>query len=229
MSIFDGKIYKKPIEKHFELLSSIFLYTCIVIALIISIFNVIFMSATVKGLSMWPNVNKDVSINGRDEISKNTDVVYYSSIFPVDYGDVIIVDLPRKEDDGIKRFIAKGGDVIGFNDIDSEDYYLYLNGSKLIEPYLNDISKNRTTIKNFLNVNNTSNSFVQEVFDKPYQYEIIVPEGSFLYLGDNRSVSADCSIYGPQPLSKLIGKVIIHLPYGYNVLTYYWSKLWGLV
>ena len=97
-----------------------------------------------------------------------------SALLPFYYNNKILV----------KRVIANTGDWV---DID-EDGYVYVNGEKLDEPYLEDRAFGETDIK------------------LPYQ----VPDKRIFVMGDNRSVSVDSrnTSVGCVAEEQIVGKIV---------------------
>lgn len=83
-------------------------------------------------------------------------------------------------EDWIKRIIAVGGDVV-----DLQKDSIYVNGVRLIEPYLKD--RNTT--------------YDKRLIEFPYT----VPEGEFFVMGDNRLVSHDSRNIGSINADEIIG------------------------
>ncbi len=94
-------------------------------------------------------------------------------------GDVIVFRYPfDPEQEYIKRIIGLPGDHILI-----EDGVVYVNGSRLDEPY---------------------------VAAAPlYQNSITVPEGSLFVLGDNRNNSSDSHNWGPVAKEYIVGKAMV--------------------
>ena len=83
----------------------------------------------------------------------------------------------------IKRVIGVGGDKILI-----KEGVVYVNGEKQEEPYLSSSVKTERT----------------GVF-----YDLTVPEGYVFAMGDNRTQSIDCRVFGCVPLEKVESKVFI--------------------
>lgn len=99
-------------------------------------------------------------------------------------GDVVVFIPPTNPDDEyIKRVIGLPGDTVGL-----QDGKFYINGKLLPEDYLP--SSQYTTPGNFLSEGK----------------EIIVPEGEYFVVGDNRPNSSDSRVWGPVKLGKIHGK-----------------------
>lgn len=214
-------IYLSRQEKFSRRFSSFFLGFVFVICLIVSSFNIIFYPAEVFGKSMLPTINKQTEVN-----SNYRDTVYVSSWFGFSKGDIVIVDLPDKTEEGIKRLIATGGDVLSFK---SGDNKFYLNGSVLEEKYLEKnnavcVNKFVTLAMRYISQNNLQGCSITLEDD---MYSITLDEGYCIYLGDNRENSYDCSNFGPQKVSTILGKVFLIVPYGGNISSAIFHKIFG--
>lgn len=233
---YTAKLYYSKSERHFKNFCNAFLCVCVIICFGIVIFNSIFFPAIVSGSSMVPTLNADYATN-----SKHQDLVYASNYFTANKGDIIIVDLPGFENDGIKRLIALGGDVLSFGDIyQTNEDSIYINGQKLVE--IGYLKKDNTDCVNgFKNmIRHCVESDEDYYFDgrvtlkKEWvstnsngEYQITLPQDYCVFLGDNRPNSYDCSEIGPQNISSIHAKVVMIIPYGYNLLTYISCKLFG--
>jgi len=99
-------------------------------------------------------------------------------------GDIIVFKSPTDKDkDFIKRIIGIAGDTVSVN-----KGHIYLNGKELDESYL---PSNYTT---------AGGSFLEE------GVQIVVPEGKYFVLGDNRSNSSDSREWGFITKDEIIGK-----------------------
>jgi len=90
-----------------------------------------------------------------------------------------------KNDEGHLRLVKR---VVGLpgDEIEIKDGFVYINGKKLDEPYLS-----------------------VETSAKSLDYPFVVPDGEYFCLGDNRTVSFDSRDFGPVPVEKIEGKVLI--------------------
>lgn len=93
-------------------------------------------------------------------------------------------------EDIIKRVVAVPGDRIQF-----KDGHVYLNGSLLKEPYIDDSVRTLSEDTE----------------------EITVPENSYFVLGDNREHSLDSRRIGPIPYNAIMGVVLIRV-YPFNAI-----------
>jgi signal peptidase I len=80
----------------------------------------------------------------------------------------------------VKRLIGLPGDRWR-----EQDGYIYVNGKRLIEPYVEPSRRDADTIP-----------------------EKTVPRGEYLVLGDNRSASCDSRRWGTVPRKNLVGRVV---------------------
>lgn len=95
-------------------------------------------------------------------------------------GDVVILDDPTAQTPMlIKRVVALGGERVDVN-----NGSVYINGTKLVEPY----TYGKSTLRG------------------PYQMPTVVPQGYVWVMGDNRTNSQDSRWIGPQPIADVHGK-----------------------
>jgi signal peptidase I len=138
---------------------------------------------TILGPSMQPNIWE----NEKVLVGK---VEYYFTT--PKRGDIVIVKFSDRTEDIIKRVIATAGERIQVT-----GGYVYINGKKLDEPYVEEPANEDTP-------------------------EMTVPPGTIFVMGDNRNDSHDSRAVGPIPLDKVLGRAyLIVWP------TDKWSKLSG--
>ena len=108
-------------------------------------------------------------------------------------GDIIVFNPPpswtKDPTPFIKRVIGEPGDTVEVRD----DGLVYVNGVALDEPY---------TFKNAEGVNEPTEA-------PPDQKSWVVPEGDLFLLGDHRQRSADSRVFGPVPISSVIGRAFL--------------------
>jgi len=146
------------------------IYTMITVAAIAILVAVLFLPVLrIYGSSMNPTLNEgDIVVSVKGSQFKTGEIIAFY------YNNKILV----------KRVIANTGDWV---DID-EDGYVYVNGEKLDEPYLQDRAFGETDIK------------------LPYQ----VPDKRIFVMGDNRSVSVDSrnTSVGCVAEEQIVGKIV---------------------
>jgi signal peptidase I len=110
---------------------------------------------------------------------------------PYNRGEIIVFKPPANwaspTDDTpfIKRVIGIGGDTVEIKD----DGFVYVNGTKLVEPYLFSVSGQAQP---------TTATAGQTVWH--------VPDGELFVMGDHREASADSRAFGTVPVSSVIGR-----------------------
>jgi signal peptidase I len=110
-----------------------------------------------------------------------SDVAYYP-FHSAERGDIVVLNPPQYSPEPfIKRAIGIAGDVI-----DIKGGFVFVNGVKLDEPYID--------------------SAITDCGRSMYCDGFVVPEGSIFVLGDNRQHSFDSRSFGPVPLDNVIGK-----------------------
>ena len=110
---------------------------------------------------------------------------------PYARGQVVVFQPPEMvavgDEPFIKRVIAVGGETV-----DVHDGRVYVDGTALDEPYLfrDDAGHVEPT----------------ETGGQPHW---VVPEGDLFVMGDHRQVSEDSRVFGPIPVSSVIGRGIL--------------------
>lgn len=129
----------------------------------------------IKGNSMEPNFHDNEYIL--------TDKISYRFREPK-RGEIVIFKAPKNPDiDYIKRIIGLPEEKVKI-----QNGAVYVNGKKLDEPYINDITS----------------LFPQQFMQEGI--EITVPDGYLFVLGDNRQHSSDSREFGPIQETQIIGR-----------------------
>ena len=110
---------------------------------------------------------------------------------PYARGQVVVFQPPATVSDlsepFIKRVIGVGGDTV-----EVRDGRVYVNGVALDEPYL---------------FHNAAGVAEPTIAGDPSRW--VVPEGDLFVMGDHRQVSDDSRVFGPIPVSSVIGRGVI--------------------
>jgi len=124
-------------------------------------------------------------------------------------GDIIVFRYPVDIDENyVKRVMGVPGDHIHL-----ENKEVFLNGRKLTEPYVQHIPYRQVPYAdNFpslppSDIEPKERERAQEMFDKNVVHgELVVPDGFYFAMGDNRDDSADSRYWGLVPRENIIGK-----------------------
>ena len=137
----------------------------------------------VNGQSMVPNFQ-----NGEYLL---TDKVSYKFGLPK-RGDVVVFHAPDSANcptgtgcDFIKRVIATPGETV-----ELRDNIILVNGQPLPEPYL-------------------PSDFVTEPGDYSRNRTMMMEDGEYFLVGDNRSHSSDSRAWGPVPIDRIVGRAFL--------------------
>lgn len=147
------------------------------IIVVFIVFAFVFRVIGVDGDSMFPTL-------------KDGDWVAISGITSsVERGDIVVVTQPWERNVPIiKRVIAVGGDTVY---IDFENSKVYVNGTEIYEPYINEPTRTSYDI----------------------EFPVTVEEGKVFVMGDNRNVSLDSrsSKIGLIDEGYILGKTLVRL------------------
>lgn len=173
---FKNLIFPKKTSLRDKICSALFLFLVAVFVILIA-FSKVYIADKIKGESMCPTFS-------------DGDIVYYSQTHEITYGDIVIISTSDK--DIIKRVIGLSGDTIEIKEDVTGYYYVYRNGERLHEPYINGIEGNTKKYNEFKTFQGKS---------------VVVGENEFFVLGDNRANSSDSAQYGCFSYNQLQGKV----------------------
>jgi signal peptidase I len=124
-------------------------------------------------------------------------------------GDIIVFRWPVDiSQNYVKRVIGVPGDRVRL-----EDKNVYRNGIKLFEPYVKHIDSRRIPYRDDF----PSTVVPLEVYprgrlmlsENVRTNEVVVPEGQYFAMGDNRDDSSDSRFWGLMPRENIIGKPVI--------------------
>jgi signal peptidase I len=133
-------------------------------------------------------------------------------------GDIIVFRFPLDINQAyVKRVVGVPGDRLRL-----EDRQLYINGQPVDEPYLSKrLAGSDPYRDNFPNYSDTAGTLLARRALLMHELhvqggELVVPEGNYFAMGDNRDNSLDSRYWGFVPRENIIGKpLIVYWSYGY--------------
>ena len=160
---------------------------------------------------MYPTLNIEYEQTGNIYAQ---DVVYLWKTHSVKVNDVIVFKVYDNETSNsfeyyIKRVIAKSGDTVQFkrsSDINENLVATY-------DLYVNDKLVNESYIAEDMIFNVQSQKFASIINEE----KIEIPQNCIYVMGDNRNHSEDSRELGCINLNDVVGKVLIHVPYGDSI------------
>jgi signal peptidase I len=156
--------------------------TLLLAALIFFLVRMVVLNFRVDGESMIPNLDdKQMLLVNRNAYQFfDFGGTRYYPFDPPERGDIVVFDPPEEsEKPYIKRIIGLPGEHITFGDGN-----VYVDGELLEEDYIKD----RTNCR------------------RRESCDVIVPPDYVYVLGDHRSNSSDSRVFGPVPISNVVGK-----------------------
>ena len=162
----------------------------------------------INGASMQPGINNNDEATG--------DIALVSTTATMKRGDIVIIDVSSLSPERgllIKRVIAMSGDKLKITN--NYGYInIYVNDELLVEDYIKDpYNQGVSTFENIFNQVGwyTKVTVHQDTDGTSY---IIIPDGYFFFMGDNRGVSFDSRSMGPVAYSLCEGVVETIFPKG---------------
>jgi signal peptidase I len=114
---------------------------------------------------------------------RSGDVVLVQRPGSVHTGQLLVLHDPQDGGLVVKRLVAVDGQTV-----EIRDAYLYVDGAEVDEPYVD-------------------HSRIDGVYFGPET----VPDGEVFVLGDSRDGSIDSRVFGPVPVSAVVGRVLVRL------------------
>ncbi len=191
-SLIEQEKRKRRADRNFVMYVAI-LATLLLIVTVLS--SYVFFNVRVSGASMDP------TLYGGSSGKNDGDVLIANMIKAPKKGDIVIIEGVESYW-LIKRVIATEGDtvVIGdgkeHNGVLCQSGYVYVNGVKIPEPYLNAQG-----------VTVWDETDQEKKFGNPIKNEYTLKKDEIFYLGDNRDRSSDCRSKGVCKESNIIGVV----------------------
>lgn len=156
---------------------SLFSDLCIMIGVMLLLFNYVILNGVVNGESMLPTL-----VNNQRVLA---DQITYSFSEPKRF-DIVAVQFPNVDSMYVKRVIGLPGEKIMY-----VGGKLYVNGEEVAEPFLP--ADARTGNFNTLRLFPTTNG--------------VIPENNYLVIGDNRNNSQDSRVLGTLEKEAILGRL----------------------
>lgn len=142
--------------------------------------------------------------------------VLHSKIFDTgkpELGDVVVFRYPKKPEDKdkpdvdyIKRVVGLPGDTVGYF-----DKTVYINGEPVGQEILDpaEMMLPAYTELRFEHLGQEGHQILVDTDKRPLEGEMVVPEGHYFMMGDNRDNSNDSRYWGTVPEENLVGKAFL--------------------
>lgn len=137
-------------------------------------------------------------------------------------GDIVVFRYPEDPSQTfVKRVIGQPGDHLRF-----DEQQLYLNGQKVSEPYVYHksgyIDPYRDNFPSLPNIS-LSEAAARMLEQNVENGELIVPEGFYFVMGDNRDNSSDSRYWGFVPRRHVVGKPLV-IYWSFDAPTERWTN-----
>ena len=142
--------------------------------------------------------------------------VLHSKLFDTgepERGDVVVFRYPKKPEDKdkpdvdyIKRVVGLPGDRVGYF-----DKTVYINGKPVGQEKLTseDMVLPAYSELRFEHLGEDGHQILVDTDKRPLEGEMVVPEGHYFMMGDNRDNSNDSRYWGTVPEDNLVGKAFL--------------------
>jgi signal peptidase I len=135
---------------------------------------------------------------------------------------------PEPKFDYIKRVIGTPGDKIGYH-----NKVLTVNGKQAKQSFI-EYTMDESSGKPVAKYQEELNGVVHDIFIRndmpPVDFDVVVPEGNYFMMGDNRDDSADSRFWGFVPDGNLRGKAfLVWMSWNGNTDNLRWSKIGRLI
>lgn len=202
-----------------KIVGHVFFILLTALALVAAVLACIFIRTPVLGPSMQPTINQDWTSSNQLQ-----DTVLINRLQKGERGDIIVVDRSDMNESHyvIKRLIATAGDYVTIVPILNQANYptgeykilLIKKGEKTPTVVDDGFTNMADTYAKFNNLKKSSDFTFKKIGEYSY---LEIGEDKVFYLGDNRNVSQDCSLYGPVDTSSIIGKVVLIIDHNQSV------------
>lgn len=159
--------------------------------------------------------------------------VLHSKVFDTgepERGDVMVFRYPKKPKDKdkpdvdyIKRVVGLPGDRVGYF-----DKTIYLNGEPVGQEVLADDKQASSAYfeTRFEHLGEQGHFIIVDNDKRPLEGEMVVPEGHYFVMGDNRDNSNDSRYWGTVPEENLVGKAfLIWMSWDWDAGGIVWNRI----
>ena len=180
--------------------------------LISIVYNLVYIKTYVRGYSMQPTLN--VNVTNPDQ---NGDTIYINKVRSLERNDIVVANVKWwAKGSIIKRLVGMPGDKIEIRDLGPE-YGLFVNESLVYNYEKNEITK--THFEDYIDFINHNNRYGVDTTNNVGTTEsgnkcIILNDDEYFLMGDNWEASDDCLKYGPVKSHNIVGRVELVIPYG---------------
>lgn len=224
----------------YNLFCIIFIAFAVSFMIYITAFEIVLKPISVSGFSMQPTINANAK--GVDGDVDNDYVYYSTDLKNLSYGDIIIIGgtYTGKSRSIIKRIIACPGQTIRFK-VTNEYIYRSSGVYAYVDVYVDGVLLDETSetapykIKSRMellitpSIDNVIQSYTTFSYNLTAygEVEYNLGDNEYFVMGDNRRDSTDSRYFGPIRFDDIEGKVVLLIPYGENLVSVLFKKIFG--
>ena len=144
-------------------------------------------------------------------------------------GDIAVFRWPPDPSfDYIKRVIGTPGDHVEYR-----NKVLFVNGVEMKQDFIEytiDESSGKSVVKYHENLQGVGHDIFRRADVEPVDFDIVVPEGQYFMMGDNRDDSADSRYWGFVPEENLRGKaMLVWMSWNSQTDSIRWNKIGEII
>lgn len=171
------------------------------LAIIVLSLNIVYVKTYVRGYSMQPTLNKNITDPNIDG-----DLIYVNKYMPLENNDIIVANVSWYPEPIVKRLIGKPGDTIEIKQVNNE-YHLLVNNAFVYAREKTTSSPHGIAFERYTNILSNPDWANNVITREDNSKCIILNDDEYFVMGDNWAESTDSLTHGPIHKSNIVGRV----------------------